>query len=147
MRMQTVRRPIAWWCVMLIGALLLSSCSTIQNTSKNSRLDRLQYDYSAAIRWGNFEGAWILVDPQFREKHPLTDADFSRYAQIQITTYNALDSATQADGLALREVQIDLVNRNTLSQRSVRYTERWRYDEKAGTWWLIDGLPDLWQGQ
>jgi hypothetical protein len=34
-----------------------------------------------------------------------------------------------------------------MSERSTRYTERWRYDEATKTWWLTVGLPDLWQGE
>ena len=50
------------------------------------------------------------------------------------------------DGTQLREIQIELVNRNTLSQRRVRFTEIWRYDAEAKTWWIA-GLPDFWQGK
>ncbi len=44
----------------------------------------------------------------------------------------------------MREIEIGVINRNTLTERSVRYRERWRYDEAAQTWWLVSGLPDLW---
>ena len=40
-----------------------------------------------------------------------------------------------------------LINRNTLADRTVRYRENWRYDEKSKSWWLDGGLPDLWQGE
>ena len=44
----------------------------------------------------------------------------------------------------MRDIEIGAINRNTLAERSVRYRERWRYDEAAKTWWLVSGLPDLW---
>ena len=53
-------------------------------------LEEAQYAYSAAIRWGDFEGAWNLVDPEYREEHPLSDIDFSRYKQVQISGYREL---------------------------------------------------------
>ena len=46
----------------------------------------------------------------------------------------------------MREIQIGVVNRHTLAERSLRYTERWRYDPEAKTWWLTVGLPDFWAG-
>jgi hypothetical protein len=49
----------------------------------------------------------------------------------------------------MRDIEIGVINRNTLAERTVRYRERWRYDEAAKTWWLarpagfwpIDGTP------
>jgi hypothetical protein len=46
----------------------------------------------------------------------------------------------------MREIQIEVVNRNTLRQRRVRFTEVWRYDAEAKVWW-VGGLPDFWQGK
>jgi hypothetical protein len=50
-------------------------------------------------------------------------------------------------GDVVRDIEIGVINRNTLAERSVRYRERWRYDEAAKTWWLTSGMPDLWQGE
>jgi len=129
----------------LLCAAVLSGCAT--GAGKGDALHRAQYDYSAAIRWGNFEGAWNLVDPEYREAHPMTDLEFERYKQIQISAYRELASQTEPDGSVLREIEIGVVNRHTLTERSTRYTERWRYDPEAKTWWLTVGLPDFWAGQ
>ena len=86
-----------------------------------------------------------MVDPKFREEHPLTDIDFSRYKQVQISSYREQGTALQASGTAIRDIEIGVINRNTLAERTVRYREQWRYDETAKAWWLINGLPDLWQ--
>jgi hypothetical protein len=29
----------------------------------------------------------------------------------------------------------------------MRYTEEWRYDPQAKTWWVMSGLPDFWAGE
>lgn len=129
--------------VLLLGCLvLLAGCP--KSASKGSALDETQYAYSAAIRWGDFEGAWNLVDPKVREEHPLTDIDFSRYKQVQISGYRDLGGTTLGSGEVVREIEIGVINRNTLAERTVRYRERWRYDDAAQTWWLTSGLPDLW---
>jgi hypothetical protein len=52
---------------------------------------------------------------------------------------------TLPDGDVVREVQIDLVNRHTLTERSTRYTEKWHFEAETKTWWLVVGLPDLWK--
>jgi hypothetical protein len=130
--------------LLLLLASLLAGCAS---STQTSALDRVQYAYSAAIRWGDFEGAWQLVDPAYREQHPLTDLELARYKQVQVSGYRDLAAQTTADGIALREIQIGVVNRHTLVERTIRYTERWRYDAEADTWWLTVGLPDFWQGE
>jgi hypothetical protein len=129
--------------LLLLSMLALAGCASGQKTNE---LDKVQYAYSAAIRWGDFEGAWQLVDPEYREAHPLSDLELERYKQIQVTSYRDLAANATPDGIAMREIQVGVVNRHTLVERSLRYTESWRYDPKAGTWWLTVGLPDFWAG-
>ena len=132
-------------CCLVSCLTLLAGCP--KSPSKGSALDEAQYAYSAAIRWGDFEGAWNLVDPAYRDKHPLSDIDFSRYKQVQISSYREQGGAIQPSGTVLRDIEIGVINRNTLAERTVRYREKWHYDEAAKTWWLDGGLPDLWQGE
>ena len=89
---------------------------------------------------------WNLLDPKYREAHPLTDLELSRYKQIQVSGYHDLGSQVLPDS-ARREVEIGVVNRNTMAERSMRYTEEWRYDPQAKTWWVTSGLPDFWAGE
>jgi hypothetical protein len=135
--------PWRWLLVVLLGAWL-AACASSQ--PKMSELDKLQYAWSAAIRWGDFEGAWNLLDPKYREAHPLTELELSRYKQIQVSGYHDLGSQVLPDS-ARREVEIGVVNRNTMAERSMRYTEEWRYDPQAKTWWVTSGLPDFWAGE
>lgn len=132
-------------CCLVACLPMLAGCP--KSASKGTALDEVQYAYSAAIRWGDFEGAWNLVDPKYREKHPLTNIDFSRYAQVQISSYREQGGAIQPSGTVLRDIEIGVINRNTLAERTVRYRENWRYDEASKSWWLDGGLPDLWQGE
>ena len=130
-------------CLLACCLVLLAGCP--KSASKGSALDEIQYAYSAAIRWGDFEGAYNLVDPKLREEHPLTDVDFSRSKQVQISAYRDLGGSPLASGEIVREIEIGVINRTTLAERTVRYRESWRYDEAAKTWWLTSGLPDLWK--
>jgi len=133
-------RAIVSAVVPLLLALGLSGCAT---TSQASALQQAQYAWSAAIRWGDFEGAWNLVDPAYREANPLTDLELARYRQVQISGYQDLaERASETE--AQRQIEIGVVNRHTLAERRLRYTERWRWDPQAKAWWIVDGLPDLW---
>lgn len=137
-------RPFAAWLVAGL-ALLLAACGSLSH--QRTQLDRAQYDFSAAVRWGDFQSALNMVDPEVRKTNPISDVEFSRYSQVQVTAYREVSSVAGADDTAIREVEIDLVNRNTLAQRSVRYVERWRYDAASKRWWVVSGLPDFWQGR
>ncbi len=129
-------------CLLACCLVVLAGCP--KSASKGTALDETQYAYSAAIRWGDFEGAWNLVDPKVRKEHPLTDIDFSRYKQVQISSYRDQGGSMTPDGEVTRDIEIGVINRNTLTERTVRYRERWRYDEEAQAWWLTSGLPNLW---
>jgi len=129
---------------LLLFAALLAGCASLG--PKMEALNQMQYDYSAAIRWGDFEGAWQAVDPEYRKKHPLTDLEFERFKQIQVSGYTDL-AAQSTEQKAIREIQIGIINKHNMTERSIRYTEMWRYDEVAKRWWVVNGLPDFWQGQ
>lgn len=141
------RMPVALTRVFVLFfvAMLLATAAggATAARKKAGGLDKAMYAYSAAIRWGDFEGAWNLVDPQVRAQNPMTDLDFSRYEQIEVTGYREMGTQPGADGTVMRAIQISVVNRHTLSERQVRYTEVWRYDAKAKAWWVMS-LPDFW---
>lgn len=128
-------------CLLLCCLALLAGCP--KSAGKGTALEEIQYAYSAAIRWGDFEGAYNLVDPKVRKEHPLTDIDFSRYKQLQISGYRDQGGSVSPEGEVTRDIEIGVINRNTLAERTVRYRERWRYDEAAKSWWLVSGLPNL----
>lgn len=142
--MRVMHKTACLWLMACLLPLLLASCASLG--PKVEALQKAQYAYSAAIRWGDFEGAWTLVDPAYREEHPITDLEFERFKQIQVTGYRDLGEQAGED-TAAREIEIGVVNRHTMRTRSIRYTERWRYDPAAKTWWLTVGLPDFWQGE
>ena len=47
----------------------------------------------------------------------------------------------------MRGIEIGVINRHTLAERTLRYRERWRWDPEGGSWWIEGGLPDLWAGE
>ena len=124
--------------------LLLALVACASTPDRGDALREAQYAWSAAIRWGDFEGAWTLVDPAWRAEHPLTNLELERFKQVQVSRYHDTGSRVTGDS-AVREVEIGVVNRNTLVQRDARYQEQWRYDAATGQWWITGGLPDFWK--
>lgn len=132
-------------CLLLVlAALLLGGCASAGG--QRDALERAQYSWSAAIRWGDFEGAWNLVDPAYREAQPMTEVQFERYKHIQVSSYRDM-AAEVGPATAARQVEIGVINRHNMAERSLRYVEAWRYDAEAGTWWIVGGLPDFWAGE
>jgi hypothetical protein len=137
--------PLLLRCLLLCCLLALAGCP--KSASKGTALDETQYAYSAAIRWGDFEGAWNMLDPELRERKPMTALEFERYKQVKVSRYEVLGSqGSVEDQQARQEVQIDVINEHTQIQRSIRYTEQWRYDPVAKAWWVTSGMPDFWAG-
>jgi hypothetical protein len=131
---------------LLLLIAMLVGCATTKKIDRNQALQQAQYAYSAAIRWGDFEGAWNMVDPAVRKAHPVSDLEFERYKQLEVSGYHDLGSQL-TETTATREIEIGVINRNTLVERQVRYTEYWRYDAPTKTWWVTSSLPDLTQAQ
>jgi len=131
-----------WLAVALV--LLAAGCAS---TGKGDKLHEAQYAWSAAIRWGDFEGAWNLVDPEYRKAHPMTPVEFERYQHVGISRYHDLGEQVLPEGDVVREIDLGVINKHTMTERGMRYTEHWHYDEEAKAWWQMSGLPDLWQGE
>lgn len=139
-------RLLSWTRAWLMALLLPLLAGCASGGTQMSALERAQYNYSAAIRWGDFEGAWNLVDPEYRGAHPLTDLEFERFKQIQVSSYR--DRAAEVGPTtAAREIEIGVINRHNMAERTLRYTEQWRYDPATKGWWITGGLPDFWAGQ
>ena len=135
-----------WRAVWLACAMACLFAGCASTGKQMSALERAQYSWSAAIRWGDFEGAWGLVDPAWREAHPMSDLEFERYRQVQVSHYRDLASRP-GETEAMREIEIGVINRHTMAERTLRYTEQWRYDAEAKSWWITGGLPDFWAGE
>ena len=132
--------------LLLVLVSLLAACASM--TNEQDLLNRNQYAWSKAIRWGEFEGATNLIDPLKREEHALTDVEMARYEQVQISHYRDLGASQDREaGTAVRDIEIGVVNKHTMTERTVRYREEWRWDEPSKTWWLTSGMPDLWDGE
>ncbi|PKM10263.1 MAG: hypothetical protein CVV15_06790 [Gammaproteobacteria bacterium HGW-Gammaproteobacteria-5] len=127
--------------LLIIAVLGVTGCASESKKSKS--LDATLYAYAGAVRWGEFERAWEMVDPQVRKEHPLSDLEWSRFAQVQITGYKVQASGPTADGDIEQYVQIGVVSRLSQAERVITTKESWRWDDEAKRWWLVSGFPDI----
>ncbi|WP_243050758.1 hypothetical protein [Dyella sp. RRB7] len=127
--------------LVVLSMLLLGGCATDQ---RSDSLTNTLNAYASTVRWGDFQGALQFVDPKVRDAHPLSTLELARYQQYKVSGYdegngpipNGKDEVTQV-------VQINLVNVNTQSERTVTDHQTWRYDAQSKHWWLLTGLPDI----
>lgn len=132
--------------ILAIVCLLASLSACASTNLQVSLLERAQYAWSAAIRWGDLDGAWMQLTPELRERQSLTNIERNRWKQVQITGYRVLASEAMGEAGSLRLVEIGVVNRHTMTERQVRYREQWQWDAARKTWFVNSGLPDLWGG-
>ena len=131
----------------VLGLLAVLAPAAAQSRLQRGKLQQVQDAYAASIRWGDFENAWQAVDPAYRAEHPMTELEFERYKQIQISGYRDLSTRGGPDGTVERAVELRVINKHTMAERPERYVERWRWDPEANRWWLVGGMPDLGKGQ
>ena len=140
-RLASMRPALALLCL-----LALAACATMAN--QRTKYDQAVYAWSGFIRWGDFEGAMNLIDPEVRKGIELTPLQLERYRQVQISTYRDVGATVDMDsGKSVRDIEIGVINRHTMAERTVRYREVWRWDPVAKAWWITTPLPDLWEGQ
>ena len=137
---------IGKWMLAVAMVLVLAPASA-QGRLQRNKLQQVQETYAAAIRWGDFENAWQAVDPAYKAEHPMSELEFERYQQVQISGYRDVSTNGGPDGTVERAVELRVINKHTMAERTMRYRERWRWDPEAKRWWLVVGLPDLWNGE
>ncbi len=133
--------------LLALGLLLMLAPASAQSRIQRGKLQPVQDAYAAAIRWGDFENAWQAVDPAYKVEHPMTELEFERYQQVQISGYRDMTTSSGPDGTIERAIELRVINKHTMAERTLRYRERWRWDPDAKRWWLVVGLPDLWNGE
>lgn len=130
---------------MLLGGLavlLLAGCATLQ--SKNQSRDQTLETYGAALRWGDFQGAWNYVDPAYRAAHPLTAQQKALYNTVRVAEYQ--DSGPQpgdTPDTVRQTASISLIVKTSQRVYNVLDHQVWRWDAKDKHWWLESGLPDI----
>ena len=88
-----MRKWLNLLAVLLLALMVAAPADALGKRKKGSQLEAMQLAYATAIRWGEFEEAWQLVDPAYREAHPMTELEFERYKQVEISGYTDKNSS------------------------------------------------------
>ncbi len=139
------RRWLQVYVLLLLTLVVGTACAA--GARQRGKLEQTQNALAAAIRWGDFEGALQFIDPAYKAEHPVSEFDLKRYEQVQISGYRDLNSRAGDDGTVIRNIELRVINKHTQAERTLRYQERWRWDAERKGWWLVGGLPDLWNGE
>ncbi|AHX15636.1 hypothetical protein CH75_22180 [Dyella jiangningensis] len=124
-----------------LATLPLVGCATQQ---RSDTLTTTLNAYASVVRWGDFHAAEQFVDPKVREEHPTSSLEMARYDQYKVSGYDEGKGPTpHGDFEVTQVVQINLVNVNTQSERTITDRQTWHYDEAGKHWWLVSGLPDI----
>lgn len=134
-------RPFIRCLALALLMPLLSACAS--ESARSRTLTSTLYEYAGAVRWGGLDRIWSYVDPELREKHPLSPLELERLALYQVTGYQVVSSSTTPEGNIVQLVQIGAVNRHTQAERVIGHREEWRWDEEQKRWWLVGGVPEL----
>lgn len=127
--------------LVTVSLLALGGCAT---DKRNDALTTTLNAYASTVRWGDFNSASKFVDPKVLEAHPISPLEMSRYQQYKVSGYDEGNGPVPKGQFEVRQtVQINLVNVNTQSERTVTDHQVWQYDEASKHWYLESGLPDI----
>jgi len=127
--------------VLFALVLLLALPGTGEARRKNAQL--LFDDYNNALRWSDYDRAWMYVDPEIRQSNPLTDLERKRYEMVEMTSVTVRSQTVAADGSVDQVVEIKMIGKYTQRERTITDHQHWRWDAKAKHFWLVSGLPDI----
>jgi hypothetical protein len=127
--------------LFVLLAMLLAGCASDR---RQQALTQTLHQYGATLRWGDFASAQQFLEPAYREAHPISSIDTSRYAQVRVSMYDDGQGPVPGEENEVRQiVQIGLINNNTQAERTVIDRQVWRYDPEKNKWWLTSGLPNI----
>ena len=133
-------RPTARLLLSLFAVIMLTACS---GARRDSKIELLLISYESTIRWGDFDSAWEVVDPKYREKNPQSSTDWERYKQIRVAGYRTDGPNAIDDNTVGQVVEVEVINVHTQVPRTIVDKQIWKWDEEAERWWLTTGLPDI----
>jgi hypothetical protein len=125
----------------LLASLMLAGCGSGLK-SKSNVLEGTLLAYERALRWGNFSEASSFLDPDSEASKSVKAIDLERLAQFEVKGYRRQTQVSvDKSGIARQIVEIEFVNRHTLSPKTVIDQQAWRYNRENSRWLLITGLP------
>jgi len=124
---------------LVLLAALIAGCAGMTVQGRLSQLDDLARAYGRALRWSDFQTAYALT--RTSAEAPL---DAARLKDIQVTSYELLNTAPTADGKTAQQIaEIKYVNTRRMAERTLLDQQDWAYSEPDSRWYLRSAFPDF----
>jgi hypothetical protein len=136
-----MHRPLT--ALLLAATVALGACANKEIRSKANILEQTLRSYAATIRWGDIGQATSFIEPKVLAEHPPSQLDLERLKQVRVSAYEEQPPVPVGENEVRQTVQIELINVNTQTTRSIVDRQVWKYDEATKHWWLTSGLPDI----
>ena len=128
----------------VLAVLLLTALAGCASNQRSRLLADTLNRYESAVRWGNFGAAATYLRPEDIPSRQRLNFMLQRFEQVRITGYRPVSRAPGPnEDTVIQVVQLRLANRHTAREREIVDRQVWKWDEEAGRWWLISGLPDI----
>src|SRR5689334_13536745 len=112
-----MHRPLT--ALLLVATALLGACANKEIRSKATLLDNTLRTYASTIRWGDFAQATSFIEPKLLAEHPPSQLEMDRLHQVRVSSYEEQPAVPAGENEVRQTVQIELVNVNTQTVRSV----------------------------
>ena len=123
---------------ILMIALLLSACSTIEKEEKRMSMNNTTRFYEYALRWSDYDAANAMRNPESTIPSP----DPATLKKFRVTSYTVVNSLISEDGLILTQiVDMRYYNEDNLRERQLTEQQEWVYDAENEIWDLDGPLP------
>jgi hypothetical protein len=121
--------------ILTLVLAMITACNPLE-VRRNSHLEDSLLYYKIQMDRSNFTDA-------ARFRNPESKWDVSGLDRFQITFYEVRASHSSDNGNKIeRQVFLRYLDRNTMRERSTRYTEIWVYNSDSGQW-LLEGEPPV----
>jgi hypothetical protein len=119
----------------LLAACLAGGCLSMEDPlNLEGSFLRHQRTFSADLRWGQWDEAAEYVEPARRAEF---DALARRLADFRVTDYEVRDVQLDSARTSATAVVMFLGYEVSMPvERQVMVTQRWRFDEKDGRWYV-----------
>lgn len=126
------------YLTVLLCALLLGACASVDSSKKSITLDKATRAYENAIRWGRFEAA----DTLRRLEGNAAPTDYDRLEKMKVTKYRVTGHSENDDRSEVtREVKIHYYTLDSMKEKELTDHQQWVYDPVQKTWYITTPLP------
>ncbi|MFO8086115.1 MAG: hypothetical protein R6U27_17535 [Desulfobacterales bacterium] len=122
--------------ILMIAAAF--GCSKIVDLKQKDTFSQVSEAYRKAILWSDFGYASTFVKKDHQNSYQLD----STYQNIKVTGYDEIHAMVNTDISRIEQtVHIHYYRIDQMVEKRITDHPVWQWDEKAGNWHLISGLP------